>query len=129
MKAKDILDLKRRHPEAVMLVHPESNEDICDMADEVLSTSQMLRFCRESSADTFIIGTEMGLLHRLRRDMPGKTFLQPSKGLICPNMKMTRLEDVFESLMDLQYPIEIPEPVRERALRAIDGMLATVPAR
>jgi quinolinate synthase len=89
----------------------------------------MLRFCRGSSAAAFIIGTEMGLLHRLRKDMPEKTFLQPSKGLICPNMKMTQLEDVYESLRELKYPIEIPEPVRERALRAIDGMLAAVPAR
>jgi quinolinate synthase len=129
MKPQDILDLKEKYPDAVVLVHPESNEDICKLADEILSTSQMLRFCQGSDAKTFIIGTEMGLLHRLRTAMPDKTFLQPSKGLICPNMKMTQLEDVYESLLQLQHPIEIPEPIRVKALRAIDGMLAAMPLK
>ena len=129
MKAKDILDLKQQYPDAMVVVHPESNEDICNMADEVLSTSQMLRFCQGSFASTFIIGTEMGMLHRLRRTMPEKTFLQPSKGLICPNMKMTQLEDVYESLRELKFSIEIPELIRVKALRAIDGMLAAVPTK
>ena len=99
------------------------------MADEVLSTSQMLRFCIASSYSTFIIGTEMGMLHRLRKGLPEKTFLQPSKGLICPNMKMTQLEDLYESLKELQHPIEVPESIRIRAKRAIDGMLTAFPIR
>jgi quinolinate synthase len=129
MKAKDILDLKQQYPDALVLVHPEANEELCSLADEVLSTSQMLRFCLSSPASTFIIGTEMGMLHRLRKGMPGKTFLQPSKGLICPNMKMTQLEDLYESLKELQYPIEVPEAIRVKAMRSIDGMLASVPTR
>jgi len=129
MKVKDILDLKQQHPGAVVVVHPESNEDICNQADAVLSTSQMLRYCQGSSAKTFIIGTEMGMLHRLRSAMPDKTFLQPSKGLICPNMKMTQLEDVYEALKDLKHPIEIPEPIRVKALKSLDGMLAAVPVK
>ncbi len=129
MKPKDILDMKRGHPDALVVVHPESNEDICNLADEILSTSQMLRFCQTSSAKTFIIGTEMGLLHRLRKAMPDKLFLQPSKGLICPNMKMTQLEDLYESLKELKTAIEIPEPIRVKALRALDGMIAAVPSK
>ncbi len=129
MKARDILELKRQYPDAVVLVHPESSEDICNLADEVLSTSQMLRYSHVSSASIFIIGTEMGMLHRLRKSMPEKTFLQPSKGLICPNMKMTQLEDLYESLTEMQHPIEIPEPIRVRALKAIDGMLAVASTR
>jgi quinolinate synthase len=129
MKPKDIVDLKQQQPDAVVLVHPESNEAICDLADEVLSTSQMLRFCQASSAKTFIIGTEMGLMHRLKKSMPEKTFLLPSKGLICPNMKMTQLEDLYESLKELQHPIEVPEPIRIKAMRAIDGMMSAVPLR
>jgi quinolinate synthase len=89
----------------------------------------MLRYCQASPAKTFIIGTEMGMLHRLRTAMPDKTFLQPSKGLICPNMKMTQLEDVYESLKELRHPIEIPEPIRLKALQALDGMLAAVPTK
>ncbi len=129
MKPKDILDLKRQYPEALVLVHPESSEELCNLADEVLSTSQMLRYCESSPASTFIIGTEMGMLHRLRKSMPEKSFLQPSKGLICPNMKMTQLEDLYESLKELQHPIEIPEPVLLMALKALDGMLAAIPLR
>lgn len=129
MKVKDILDLKNQYPGAEVVVHPESNEDICNMADAVLSTSQMLRYCQASPAKTFIIGTEMGMLHRLRTAMPDKTFLQPSKGLICPNMKMTQLEDVYESLKELRHPIEIPESIRVKALKSLDGMLAAVPTK
>jgi quinolinate synthase len=129
MKAKDIIAIKQEFPDAVVVVHPESNEDICNMADAVLSTSQMLRYCQASEAKTFVIGTEMGMLHRLRTAMPDKTFIQPSKGLICPNMKMTQLEDVYEALKENKHPIEIPEPIRIKALRALDGMLAAVPTK
>ena len=79
MKPKDILDLKRQYPEALVLVHPESSEGLCNLADEVLSTSQMLRYCESSPASTFIIGTEMGMLHRLRKSMPEKTFSSQAK--------------------------------------------------
>ena len=129
MKVKDILDLKKEFPDAEVVVHPESNEDICNMADAILSTSQMLRYCQASPKKTFVIGTEMGMLHRLRTAMPDKTFLQPSKGLICPNMKMTQLEDLYECLRDLKNPIEIPEPIRLKALHALNGMLAAVPTK
>jgi quinolinate synthase len=129
MKVKDILDLKQEYPDAEVIVHPESNKDICDLANAILSTSQMLRYCQASESKTFVICTEMGMLHRLRTAMPDKTFLQPSKGLICPNMKMTQLEDVYESLKELQHPIEIPEPIRIKALQALNGMLAAVPTK
>ncbi|HUO58667.1 MAG TPA: quinolinate synthase NadA [bacterium] len=129
MKVSDFMNLKKDHPDAVIVVHPESNEDICALADAVLSTSQMLRYCQASPAKTFIIGTEMGMLHRLRTAMPEKTFLQPSRGLICPNMKMTQLEDVYEALKELKYTIEIPEPIRIKALKSLDGMLAAVPTK
>jgi quinolinate synthase len=89
----------------------------------------MLRYSEGSGAKTFIIGTEMGMLHRLRKSMPEKTFLQPSKGLICPNMKMTQLEDLYDSLNEMKHPIEIPEDIRVRAQRAIDGMLAVASTR
>jgi quinolinate synthase len=121
--------LEQQYPDAEVIVHPESNKDICDLANAILSTSQMLRYCQASESKTFVICTEMGMLHRLRTAMPDKTFLQPSKGLICPNMKMTQLEDVYESLKELQHPIEIPEPIRIKALQALNGMLAAVPTK
>jgi len=129
LRAKDMLNLKKRHPDAEMLVHPECSDDICAMADGVYSTSQMLRHCQASPVKIFIIGTEMGMLHRLRKVMPEKKFLQPDPGLICPNMKMTQLEDVYFALKELQYPVEVSEPVRVKAMKALDFMLATVPAK
>jgi quinolinate synthase len=129
MKVKDILDCKAAHSGAEVLVHPEVAEDICDMADEVMSTSQMIRYCQQSEVKEFIIGTEMGLLHRLRKLMPDKTFIQPSKSLVCPNMKMTQLEDVYESLKEMRTAIEVPEPIRVKALRSLDAMMSVVPVR
>jgi quinolinate synthase len=129
LKVDDVLACKAEHPDALLLVHPECVEAVSDMADEVMSTSQMLRYCLQSPAKSFIIGTEMGLLHRLRKDMPDKEFIQPSKGLVCPNMKLTRLEDVAASLRDMKTEVEVPEPVRQRALRALDAMISVVPTR
>jgi quinolinate synthase len=129
LRVKDMVDLKKQHPDAEVLVHPECNDDICAMADGVYSTSQMLRHCQTSAAKTFIIGTEMGMLYRLRKVIPDKTFLQPNPGLICPNMKMTQLEDVYFALKELQYPIEVSESVQVKALKALDAMLAAVPVK
>ena len=84
MKPKDIIALKQEHPDAVVVVHPECNEDICNMADAILSTSQMLRYCQASQAQTFIIGTEMGMLHRLRRLCRIKIFFFRPKALSAP---------------------------------------------
>lgn len=129
MKIKDILALKQAHPDAEVVVHPESCEEICELADAVLSTSQMLRHCEMSAAKKFIIGTEMGMLHRLKKACPDKEFYLPSKGLICPNMKMTQLEDVASALENMQYPIDVPEPIRSRAKAALDRMLEVLPVR
>jgi quinolinate synthase len=105
-------------------VHPECAEGITDIADAVLSTSQMLRYCQKSPLKKFIIGTEMGLLHRLRVTMPDKEFNQPSMGLVCPNMKMTELKDVHDSLKEVKTVIEVPEEIRLKALRSLDRMLS-----
>jgi quinolinate synthase len=129
LRAKDILDLKKQNPDAEVLVHPECNDDICALADGVYSTSQMLRHCQASSVKTFIIGTEMGMLYRLRKVIPDKTFLQPHPGLICPNMKMTQLEDVYFALKELKYPIEVSESIRVKAMMALDAMLEAVPVK
>ncbi|MEW6033898.1 MAG: quinolinate synthase NadA, partial [Chloroflexota bacterium] len=86
------------HPEALVVVHPECKPEVTALADAVLSTSQMVRFCKESSARSFLIGTEMGLLHRLRREAPGKEFYLISNSLICPNMKKTTLDSVLETM-------------------------------
>ncbi len=123
----DIEDVKKAraaHPDAALVVHPECAPEIQDMADRITSTSGMLRFCRESNHTEFIIGTEEGLLHRLRKESPGKKFYIVSNEMVCPNMKRTRLESVLTAMEKMQYVIKVPEDIRVPAKRALDRMLA-----
>jgi quinolinate synthase len=115
---------KKSHPGAILLVHPECPPEVVEMADAVLSTAGMQAYCRRSSAKEFIVGTEMGILYRLRKENPGKTFHIASRTLICPNMKLTALEDVRDSLASMSPVIRIPEDIRLRAKAALDAMLA-----
>ncbi len=84
----------------------------------------MYEFARSNPATTFIVGTEEGILWRLRKENPHKTFIIPSRGLICPNMKLTSLEDILTCLETLEPRITVPEPTRLRALTALERMLA-----
>jgi quinolinate synthase len=121
--ARDVLRLKQEHPGALVVVHPECTPDVIDLADEVLSTGQMLRWARETDAAEIIVGTEVGLIHRLRKESPGKTFHPISALTTCPNMKRITLEKVAWSLEDMQYEVTVPADVAERARRAIERML------
>ena len=112
------------HPGAPLMVHPECPREIRDMADERLSTGGMCRFARESKADTILVGTEVGILHRLRRENPGKTFIPVSDSLVCPNMKKTTLENLAESLREMKTRVIVQEDIAVRARRAIEAMLA-----
>lgn len=123
LKVDDVIKAKEKHPGAVFVCHPECSPDVVEMADHVCSTSGMYKYCNESDAKTFIIGTEMGILYRLRKENPEKEFILPSKALICPNMKITSLEDVVESLRDMKNVVTVPEEIRVPAKRALDRML------
>jgi len=111
------------HPDAVVVVHPECNPEVVSLADAVLSTSQMLRYVRENPARSFLIGTEEGLLHRLHKENPDKTFYSLSTGIMCPNMKRTTLETVATTMETMSNIITVPEEIRLRAKRALDRML------
>ena len=111
------------HPGAVLVVHPECPPEVVEMADAVLSTSGMCSYCRRSEAKEFLVGTEMGILYRLRKENPGKTFFLASRALICPNMKLTTLEDVRDSLVSLSPVVTVPPAIREKALSALEAML------
>ena len=121
---EDILKAKKEHPEAKVLVHPECRLSVIDLADEALSTNGMLEYVKESEAKKFIIGTEMGIIHRLRKENPNKNFYPASENLICPSMKLITLKEVAESLEKMRYQIEIPEEVRKKAKQSLDRMLA-----
>jgi quinolinate synthase len=123
---KDVLRLKQQHPGAVVIVHPECTPDVIDLADEVLSTGQMLRWARESDVREVIVGTEVGLIHRLKQESPDKTFYPVSLLTTCPNMKRITLEKVAWSLEDMQYNVEVPAEIAAKARRAIERMLAVV---
>lgn len=117
-------ELKENHPDAPFVCHPECNPAVVALADHVCSTTGMYDYCRTSSAKRFIIGTEAGILWRLRRENPEKEFILASPALICPNMKLTSLEDVLESLRTMEPVVKVPEEIRIQAKRALDRMLA-----
>ena len=116
--------VRRLHPEALVMVHPECAKDVRAAADRQLSTGGMCRFARESETREFIVGTEVGILHRLRKENPGKTFYPVSERIVCPNMKKTTLENLAASLREMKTEVTVPTDVAVRAKRAIDAMLA-----
>lgn len=124
LKAEEIRFLKEAFPDAEVMVHPECTPEAIALADAVLSTSQMVRYAKKSSAKAFIVGTEEGLLYRLRRETPGKTFHLASSTMICPNMKKITLESIVRSLESKRHIIRIPEETRQAAARALAKMLA-----
>ncbi|MCL7414787.1 MAG: quinolinate synthase NadA [ANME-2 cluster archaeon] len=119
----DILLMEEDHPEAEVVVHPECKPEVIDIADTVLSTGGMLSHVKKSPNKEFIIGTEVGMLHRLRKDNPDKIFYPASKYAVCPNMKMNNLESIIAALEENRYVITVPEAVRVRARQALDRML------
>ncbi len=121
--AAQIRRLREQHPQAVVVVHPECAPDVIDVADEVLSTGQMMRWARQTPAREIIIGTERGIIYRLEQENPGKTFYPVTELTICPNMKKITLEKVQWALEDMSFQVEVPEDIATRARRAITRML------
>ena len=115
---------RKLHPRAVVMVHPECAKDVRAAADRQLSTGGMCRFARESEAKEFIVGTEVGILHRLRMENPGKAFYPVSERIVCPNMKKTTLDNLAESLREMKTEVTVSADIAARAKRAIDAMLA-----
>lgn len=126
LTAEEVRQARQRFPEARVLVHPECRPEVIELADAALSTSQMLRDARESSAQTFIIGTEEGLLHRLQQQNPEKSFHLPSSSLVCVDMKKTNLDTVIQTMKQRSNRVTVPEEVASKAKRALDRMLAVV---
>ncbi|MCZ7372857.1 MAG: quinolinate synthase NadA [Candidatus Methanoperedens sp.] len=119
----DILLEKEEHPEAEVLVHPECRPEVVALADKVLSTSGMLKYASQSASKEFIIGTEIGLLHRLNKENPDKKFIPATKYAVCPNMKMNTLGSIIRALEKNEHVIKVPEAIRKKAKLALDRML------
>lgn len=124
LKADVVTRLKAEHPDALFICHPECNPAVVALADHACSTSGMYDYCRTSPAKRFIIGTEAGILYRLRQENPDKEFILASPALVCPNMKLTSLEDIRDALTTMAPVVSVPEEIRVPAKRALDRMIA-----
>jgi quinolinate synthase len=120
---EDVKKARSEHPGAVVMAHPECRIEVLEMADHVTSTSGMLRYAKASEAKEFIVGTEIGLMHRLRMENPGKEFYALRKDMICPNMKRTTLQSILRAFQDNTHVVKVPEEIRVPAKRALDRML------
>lgn len=121
--SEHIIILKSKHPNAKIVVHPECTPDVIALADHVASTTGIAKYCKETDAKEFIIGTETGILHRLKKENPQKTFYAISLLADCSNMKLISLEKVLWSLEDLVYQIQVPDNIAVKARTAIQRML------
>lgn len=123
IREEEVRLAKEKLPDALLLVHPECNPSVIDLADEVLSTSGMLNFAKKTDKKRFLIGTEEGLIYRLKKENPGKEFYAAGTAKMCRNMKLTTLNDVYFSLKEERYAIELPEGIIESAQKALEAML------
>jgi len=124
IQPEDVIRLKQEYPQAKVVVHPECRPEVIALADEALSTGGMIRYARREDVSEMIVGTEIGIIHRLRKENPDKKFIPLSEQAICPNMKLITLEKVLWSLEEMSPQIKVPEAIRLRAKAAVDRMLA-----
>jgi quinolinate synthase len=125
--ARSIGKIREEYPDAPVVAHPECTYAVRMLADEVCSTEKMIAFCKQSPAQEIIVVTEAGILHRLKKEIPGKTFIPgPTDNCFCGEcrfMKMNTLEKAYDALLNMEPEITLPEPVRKRAEVPILRML------
>lgn len=119
----DVLKMKKKYPEALVLAHPECHQDVAKLADYVGSTTGIMKFAAESDKKQFIISTELGVVERLERDYKDKEFFLISPKAVCQNMKWHHLEDIYNALKYEQYEITVDEEIAKKAVTCIDRML------
>jgi quinolinate synthase len=119
---EDVKVLKMQYPQAIAMAHPECSSEMRKVADFIGSTSKMCRYAKESHAKDFIIGTEEGILHRLRKENPQKNFFLAYEGAICPNMKLTTLDRLYAALKEEKNVVKIPDAVAKRSRASLDRM-------
>ncbi len=126
IKTDEIESLKHEHPQAKIVIHPECGctSSTLPIADKILSTEGMVRYAKEDAGKEYIVGTETGILSRMRKDNPEKRFYPANARAVCEFMKMITLEKVLWSLEDLKYEVKVPKAVADKARLAIDRMVA-----
>lgn len=123
LSEEEVIKAKEGHPQAEFLAHPECKPEVLKLADAVCSTGGMFKYAKDSKSREFIIGTESGMLYRLKKENPDKRFYLPSEHLICANMKLTTLGWVAHSLEAGVFEVKVPEDVRLKAKKSLDRML------
>ena len=120
---EDVIKVKKLHPKALLLVHPECRPEVCNLANYIGSTREIIEFAGNNPAKEYIIGTELGILHPLKKNNPEKQFFAASEKMICKDMKLNTLEKVLSSLQNLEPRIIVPEDIREKSLKALNRMI------
>ncbi len=123
IRPQDIENARNKYPEALILAHPECHMSVSSIADYVGSTAGIMKFVEKSKDKTFVIATEQGVTDRLKRDYPNKNIIPIKSNLICPNMKMTSLEDILHVLETEENEIFVDKDIAQRAVRCLDRML------
>ncbi|MCC8180448.1 MAG: quinolinate synthase NadA [Planctomycetes bacterium] len=118
------VEMKKQHPAALLVAHPECRPALVEMADHVASTTGIMKFCHESDAREFIIATEIGALYPLRKANPDKVFYPLTQVADCPNMKLNSLEKMVWALEDFEPVVTVPADMAAKALLPIQRMLA-----
>src|SRR5665648_598642 len=120
---EDVIKVKKLHPQALLLVHPECRPEVCNLADYIGSTRGIIEFASNNPAKEYIIGTELGIFHPLKKNNPEKDFFPASEKMICKDMKLITLEKVLHSLKKLEPRIIVPENIRKKSLKALNRMI------
>lgn len=122
IEKNEIMELKYKYPKYPILVHPECNKEVRDLADYIGSTSELINYSASSTADGFIVVTEEGVFYEMKLKSPNKTFIPTKTGMICPNMKKISLNDLYNCLKNEEFEIHIDEELRVRAHKALENM-------
>ena len=120
---EDVIKVKKLHPQALLLVHPECRPEVCNLAEYIGSTRGIIEFASNNPAKEYIIGTELGIFHPLKKNNPNKQFFPASEKMICKDMKLITLEKVIHSLKKLEPRIIVPENIRKKSLKALNRMI------
>lgn len=123
----DIMRKRELYKDAEVIVHPECPPGVTELADKVLSTEGMCNYIKASKAVEFIVGTEIGILHRMKKENPGKLFHPVSEQAICPNMKRTTVEKVLWSLEEMGFAVAVPQDIMNRASACLQRMMNDQP--
>jgi quinolinate synthase len=123
IQPQHLSELRQEYPQTKIVVHPECRPEVIALADEVLSTGGICQYAKREDISQLIVGTELGIIHRLRKENPGKKFIPASEQAVCPRMKLITLENVLWSLQEMAPQVKVPEEIRLRAKVAVDRML------